>query len=95
MVLWKVKIKLWTDTILNLFGKKKKPDPRFRSPLYMQRQIGLQKPKQNLVIAFLLAFVRECGMVAYGDLKWLVNIRKPEAADVAWNHAVERMRKGL
>ena len=91
-MLWKVKLKLLIDKVSNLLPKKKKPAPKYGSLLYAQRKTEPQKPKENRAIAFLLPFVRECGAVMWGDLKWIMTRRNRCAADV-WAEAIERMQK--
>jgi hypothetical protein len=88
----KVKIRLMLDKVSNLFKKKKPVKPDFRHPLYAQRKAEPQKSMGGHAIAFLLPVVCECGVVVWGDLKWVMTRRKRCAVDV-WAEAVERMQK--
>lgn len=92
MPLWKVKIKLLVDRITNIFKKKKPVKQDFRHLLYAQRQTEPTKSLGSHAIAFLLPFIHECGVVVWGDLKWVMTRRRYSADDV-WAEAVERMRK--
>ena len=90
----KVKIRLMLDKVSNLLQKKKKPaKPDFRHLLYAQRKAEPNKSSAEVAIAFLLPFVRECGMVIWGDLKWVMTRRRQSSED-AWAEAVERMGIG-
>lgn len=90
--MWKVRILLIRDRIKNLF-KKKKPQPRFASPLYQLRKEPVKTPAKNRAGVVLWAFLRECGVVAYGDLKWLITRRK-QSVEESWTYAAEQVRKG-
>ena len=92
MPLMKVKIRLMLDKVSNLFKKKKPVKPDFRHPLYAQRKAEPQKSMGGHAIAFLLPVVRECGVVVWGDLKWVMNRRRYNPNDI-WAEAVERMQK--
>lgn len=91
-MMWKVRIKLLIDRIANLF-KKKKPLPRFAGPLYPQHKNVPQKSRAEVAVAVLLPFVRECGVIVYEDLRWLINRRK-EPVEEAWARAAELVKKG-
>jgi hypothetical protein len=95
MMMWKVKLRLLIDRITNLLPKKKKAvvKPDFQHLLYAQRKTEPKKSLGSHAIAFLLPVVRECGMVIWGDLKWVMTRRRQSSED-AWAEAVERMGIG-
>jgi hypothetical protein len=91
-MLMKVKMKMLIDKVSNLLPKKKPVKQNFQHLLYAQRTTEPQKSRMEVAIAFLLPFVRECGMVMWGDLKWIMSRRRQSSEDV-WADAVERMQE--
>jgi hypothetical protein len=79
------------DQITNLF-KKKKPQPRFGGNLHQLRREPVQKPVKSRAIAILWDFIGECGMIVWGDLKYVMSRRKQSSED-AWANAVEQMQR--
>lgn len=90
-MLLKVRIKLLVDQITNLF-KKKRPKPKFSGQLYQLRPQPIQKSMKTVAGAVLRDFIRECGMIVWGDLKWVMSRRKQSPED-AWASAVEQLQK--
>jgi len=88
----KMKLRLLIERIKNLFKKKKPIKPDFRHLLYAQRKTEPQKSRTEVAIAVLSPFVRECGVVAWGDLKWLMT-RRRQSSEGAWADAIERMQR--
>lgn len=90
-MIWKVRIKLLIDQIKSIF-KKKKPAHRFSGQLYQLRPTTAPKPVKDRAIAILWDFIGECGMIMWGDLKWLMSRRKQRPEDV-WANVVEQMQR--
>jgi hypothetical protein len=78
-----------------LLERKKKPVSKFSGPLYqLKKPKDLAKQPHFFMVAYqtLEPFLKECGNVVYGDLKWLFTHRKTTAQQ-KWDEAVIQMRK--
>jgi hypothetical protein len=79
------------DQIKSIF-KKKKPAQRLGGNLYQLRREPVQKPVKSLAIAILWDFIGECGMIMWGDIKYVMSRRKQSSED-AWAGAIEQMQR--
>jgi len=93
-MMWKVRVRLLIDKIKRLF-KKKKPQPRFSGPLYQLRPQPAPKSMKTRAGVVLLAFLCECGVIVYGDIKYIVTRGGQGAmsSEEIWARALEQMRK--
>lgn len=91
MMMWKVRIRLLIDRVKSLF-QKKKAKPRFSGSLDQFRPRPAKKSVKDVAGAILWAFLTECGMIVWEDIKYVMSRRK-QSPEEAWQRALEQVQK--